>query len=142
MHKFDILINEFLGDLVKGTASAAGSFLKAAEDPAYLGQAIQKYQSEKQKTQGQIYTIQNQPKVGDIAIYVSNPEVTAKVGTLVNTKDDSKMLAGQFQVTLMKPDNTPSKFSFVKTQKQPQWRIEEDVIINRNNKKLFKYITS
>jgi hypothetical protein len=136
MHKFDTVINEFLGSLVKGTASAAGSFLKAAEDPSFLGQTIKNYQTEKGKKEGQSYGVNNQPKPGDIAIYQQNPEVTAHIDTKVATapykKENVEFLEGQFQVTLMKPDRKTSPYSFVKTENNPDWRIEKDEIILRN----------
>lgn len=128
MHQFDILINEVLGGLAKAaatTARTAGAFLRASENPSELGKTFGEYQTAKEKALGQIYTIQNQPKLNSWAIYVPQPEITA----IIKSKVDEN---GQFEVTLAKPDRKPPYYSFVKTQKNPKWRIEENDIISRN----------
>jgi hypothetical protein len=120
MHKFDTVINEFLGSLVKGAASATGSFLKAAEDPAYLFNLKQK------PNQKKTFSKENPPKVGKLAVYANNTEV---VGRVVKPLDKN----GQFGIKLMKPNGKQSEYEFVQTEKKPYWHIEYTEVVLKNH---------
>jgi hypothetical protein len=114
--KYNILLNEFLGTL----ASAAGSFLKAGEDPAYLFNLKQK------PNQKKLYGKENPPKVGKLAVYANNTEV---VGRVVKPLDKN----GQFGIALIKPNGQQSEFEFAQTEKKPYWHIEYTEIVLKNH---------
>jgi hypothetical protein len=133
MNNFDkkcsSLLNEFLG-------SAIGSFLKAGKDPSYAFDLAGKRKQEAKKLEGSYYNIENQPKVGDLAVYANDTKVVGRVRTKVN-KD------GQFGIALINPNNQPSEYVFVKTEKLPKenpgrsWRLDflRPVIAKNNNGK-------
>jgi hypothetical protein len=109
-HKYNCILNEIFGTL----ASAAGSFLKAGQDPAYLFNM--KNQGKKGKKD--YYGPENPPKVGKFAVYTSNPEITGLVRAPLNKQ-------GQFGIFLMKPNKKPSDYVFVKTASKPySWRLD------------------
>jgi hypothetical protein len=128
MFKFDKLINEVLG---LGTlASATGSFLQAAQDPAkgldIISKSIEKSKKEKEQTENLPYSLDNKPKENSLVVYADNREV---VGRVVTPMDDR----GQFGVQLIEPDEKTSQFSFVKTEKKPYWHIDYVSVIQNNH---------
>lgn len=132
MHKFDKKINYLLNEVLGlGTlASAAGSFLQAAHDPAkgidIISKSLDKDKKEREKTESQSYSLDNKPKEDSLAVYVNNTEVIGRVMTPMDDK-------GQFGIQLIDPENKPSQFTFAKTQKKPYWHIEYTSVINANN---------
>lgn len=122
--------------ILEGIFSAAGSFLKAGKDPSYVFDLAGKKGQEKEKLKGGSYNIENPPKVGDLAVYMNDTKVTGRVRTKIN-KD------GQFGIALINPNNQPSEYVFVKTEKLPKenpgrsWRLDflRPVIEKNNNGK-------
>lgn len=119
MNRFDEKYNTILNEIFGTLASAAGSFLKAGKDPSYLFNM--KNQGKKGKKD--IYDKKNFPKVGKLVVYGNNHEVIGKIVTPLNKEQ-------QFGVQLIKPNNQPSDFMFVKTEKEPRWRIDSIEKIN------------
>jgi hypothetical protein len=136
MNNFDkkcrLLLNEFLG----GLASAVGSGLKAAKDPSYAFELAGKRSQEKEKKKGGSYSMDNRPKVGDLAVYVNDTKVVGRIRTKMNND-------GQFGIALINPNNQPSEYVFVKTEKKPKenpgrtWRLDflRQVVANNNSGK-------
>lgn len=121
MNRFDQKYNSILNEFFGGLASAAGSFLKAGQDPSYLFN--RKTNNKKDKS---TFDIKNKPKVGKLAVYANNTEVIGRVVKPINNE-------GQFGISLIKPNGQRSDYEFVKTEKKPYWRIDYIETIDRNH---------
>ena len=131
MQKFDQKVNVLLNEILGSLASGVGSFLKAAEDPKTGVDIIRKSLQDKGKKQDMPLGSENKPKVGKMAVYSGNHEITGRIRTKINND-------GKFGIQLAKIESngkiSPSEFSFVKTKSKPYWRVEyNDVIWDKHN---------
>lgn len=138
MTKFNKLVDSILKEGVLGAlgsalgtaTTAAGTAINVAKNPAEglsgLVGDIKTASKKAEEMKGAPYAPDNPPKVGDLAVFADNKEVTGKITTKIDNQ-------GQFGIQLVKPDGTVSEFEFVKTEGKPYWRIDYVNVVTNNH---------
>ena len=156
--KVDQILNEanffgttakILGGAAQATGSMAGSFIKGAQNPAYVGELTSKFAENRKKNKEKAIGKDNKPEIGDYVQYgrntigrvikVSNGGANFEVilvGMAPLSKEDAAKLQKldtkvfsvfnrRIRQSTLKPYEQPGKSLtvFVKTNNDPKWQI-------------------
>ena len=131
MNKFDakvnLILNEFVGNLIKGAGEGVAAFNAAAKDPTKFYDPFKNSNANKDDKNNQYaYSQTNKPNVNDVAVWSKNPQYKAKV---VKGLDQN----GNYGIAPVGPNNTPANYVFVRTVDAPnKWKPVATNEINLN----------